>query len=248
MGSRKWRDPTTALAACSSDRPRADHGRPLSGPRGIRRPADIRPSSDADQRPARHARHRHPARAGQSVRHGPRYDALQQLSSKSHRHGNIGVMSGIGKHAIRDPRYSLAKWTKLAQYIRRRDPLCYVVDCPEPVRAADHIIPASLDMPDWQFFDPSNLRGSCRRHNTARGVAARLERETAQGVRPPPSRYSYGGTPAVKRGARGETRNGSGFLVGAAEADSPLPKSLSPVAYATISRDYSRRSPEHGDG
>jgi hypothetical protein len=41
---------------------------------------------------------------------------------------------------------------------------------------ADHIIPVDPEMPDWLFFDPNNLRGSCKRHNTARGVAAGLER------------------------------------------------------------------------
>jgi hypothetical protein len=131
------------------------------------------------------------------------------------------------------------RWTKLAQYIRKRDPHCYVINCPLPVKAADHIIPATLDMPDWQFFDPSNLRGSCRRHNTARGVAARLEREVAEGVAPPPRRYSYGARRAQRT---------VGFLSGATTHDSALPKSLPPVAYATISRDYSRSSPEHGDG
>jgi hypothetical protein len=44
---------------------------------------------------------------------------------------------------------------------------------------ADHIVEVHEGMPDWQFFDPTNLRASCRRHNWARGVAARLERETA---------------------------------------------------------------------
>jgi 5-methylcytosine-specific restriction endonuclease McrA len=41
----------------------------------------------------------------------------------------------------------------------------------------DHIIPVSPEMPDSLFLDPANLRASCKRHNTARGVAARLERE-----------------------------------------------------------------------
>jgi hypothetical protein len=133
-----------------------------------------------------------------------------------------------------DRRYSLMRWTKLAQYIRKRDPHCYVVNCPLPVKAADHIIPATLDMPDWQFFDPSNLRGSCRRHNTARGVAARLEREVAEGVAPPPRRYSYG----ARR---------SGFLSRATTHDSALPKSLHTARSSLVTADYSRNSAERGD-
>lgn len=42
---------------------------------------------------------------------------------------------------------------------------------------AGHIIPTYPGMPDSLFFDPMNLRASCKPHNTARGVAARLERE-----------------------------------------------------------------------
>jgi hypothetical protein len=126
-----------------------------------------------------------------------------------------------------DRRYSQARWTKLARYIRRRDPRCYVINCPEPVKAADHIIPSSLEMPDWQFFDPMNLRGSCKRHNTARGVAARLEREVASGVAPPPRRYSFGGflrTPTVR--------------------DMQLAKSLSPSPVSLVTSDYSRTKRE----
>jgi hypothetical protein len=44
---------------------------------------------------------------------------------------------------------------------------------------ADHIISVYPGMPDALFFGLSNLRAACRFHNSARGVAARLERETA---------------------------------------------------------------------
>jgi hypothetical protein len=41
----------------------------------------------------------------------------------------------------------------------------------------------SPDMPDGLFYSAANLRAACRRHNIARGVAARLERETSTVVR-----------------------------------------------------------------
>ena len=44
---------------------------------------------------------------------------------------------------------------------------------------ADRISAVYDGMPDAEFDFEANLRASCRRHNTARGVAARLERETA---------------------------------------------------------------------
>jgi hypothetical protein len=50
--------------------------------------------------------------------------------------------------------------------------------CPEPASVADHIIPVHPGMADDLFFGLGNLRAACKRHNTARGVAARLERET----------------------------------------------------------------------
>lgn len=139
----------------------------------------------------------------------------------------------------RERRYSSSRWRKLAAYIRQRDPMCYVVDCPQPVGAADHIIPATLDMPDSQFYDPTNLRGSCRRHNTARGVAARLERELAGGVRPAPRRYSFG---SVKRGASDETV----FLAGHRDNDTPPAVSTHTERWSTVTADYSRN--EAGDG
>ena len=64
--------------------------------------------------------------------------------------------------------------------LRRDGWRCRVVpDCPKRATIADHIEPVYPGMPDSLFFDERNLRGACRFHNYARGVAARLERETA---------------------------------------------------------------------
>lgn len=80
----------------------------------------------------------------------------------------------------RDPRYSGAKWRKVRLAVLRRDLYrCWVVNCEVAGNVADHINPVYLGMPDSEFFDPQNLRASCKRHNTARGVAARLERDMA---------------------------------------------------------------------
>jgi hypothetical protein len=43
---------------------------------------------------------------------------------------------------------------------------------------ADHIVPVWDEMPDDLFFAAANLRASCHRHNTQRGIAARYNRET----------------------------------------------------------------------
>jgi hypothetical protein len=140
--------------------------------------------------------------------------------------------------------YKKGRWKQTSAFVRARDPYCYVVDCPEPVRAADHIDPVSPATTMAEFHDVSRLRGSCRRHNTARGVAARLERELAGGVRPAPRRYSIGGSRTVKRDAAGGThthaRGMHGFLGGGADYDSPVAVSLSPKRYPLVTADYSR--------
>jgi hypothetical protein len=49
---------------------------------------------------------------------------------------------------------------------------------------SDHITPVAAWTTDAEFFDVNGLRASCKRHNTARGVAARLEREVAGEAEP----------------------------------------------------------------
>jgi hypothetical protein len=77
-----------------------------------------------------------------------------------------------------DRRYGSRRWKQLRLSILHRDLWsCFVPACPVSASVADHIIPTYPGMPDAVFFDPLKLRASCKRHNTARGVAARLERE-----------------------------------------------------------------------
>src|SRR5688500_8239775 len=89
-------------------------------------------------------------------------------------------------NARQDKRYTTHLWRKrritALNHARRT---CWVNGCPEPGNVADHINPVYPGMPDHEFYALSNLRASCKRHNTARGVAARLDRETRDGVAAP---------------------------------------------------------------
>jgi hypothetical protein len=77
-----------------------------------------------------------------------------------------------------DKRYGTRRWKKVRLGVLHRDLwACFVPGCGVSASVADHIIPVYPGMPDGLFFDATNLRASCRRHNTGRGVAARLERE-----------------------------------------------------------------------
>ena len=77
-----------------------------------------------------------------------------------------------------DKRYGTRRWKQTRLRVLHRDLwTCFAPGCPVSASVADHIIPVYPEMPNSLFFDEANLRGSCRRHNTARGVAARLERE-----------------------------------------------------------------------
>jgi hypothetical protein len=125
-----------------------------------------------------------------------------------------------------DPRYGSSKWRRVRLIVLDRDRHCYVISCPERANIADHINPVYQGMPDREFYALTNLRASCKRHNTARGVAARLQREIEGGVAPEPSRYSFGKAAFLRR-------------VGA--NDAPL-ANLSPSKRTTVvTADYSRR-------
>ena len=77
-----------------------------------------------------------------------------------------------------DRRYGSRRWKRVRLRVLHRDLwTCFVPACPVSASVADHIIEVYDGMPDGLFFDEWNLRASCRRHNTARGVAARLGRE-----------------------------------------------------------------------
>ena len=86
-----------------------------------------------------------------------------------------------------DRRYGTRRWKRTRLRVMHRDLwLCFVPSCEVRASVADHVIPVYPGMPDALFFDERNLRASCRRHNTARGVAARLERELSGGNDAPP--------------------------------------------------------------
>ena len=100
--------------------------------------------------------------------------------------------------AATDKRYGTRRWKRVRLTVLVRDLYrCWVPTCPVSANVADHIEPSTLDMPDWLFYSLDNLRASCRRHNTARGVAARLEQETRGVAAPYPnvlrSRHAFGG-------------------------------------------------------
>jgi hypothetical protein len=110
-----------------------------------------------------------------------------------------------------DPRYHTRRWKETRLRILRRDLwTCWVPDCAYPVNTADHIIPVTPDMENSLFFDPENLRASCRPHNVRRGVAARLERETA-GMSGPQGNPRYPSRLELVRhyGSRGATAKGN---------------------------------------
>jgi hypothetical protein len=83
-----------------------------------------------------------------------------------------------GPHS--DKRYRTARWRNVRLRALNRDGWrCYVASCMLVGNVADHIAPVNAWTTDAEFFDVNGLRASCRRHNTARGVAARLECELA---------------------------------------------------------------------
>ena len=85
-----------------------------------------------------------------------------------------------------DKRYGTRRWKRVRLRVLHRDLwTCFAPTCSVSASVADHIIEVYEGMPDALFFDEWNLRASCRRHNTARGVAARLEREVGGDDRVP---------------------------------------------------------------
>lgn len=86
----------------------------------------------------------------------------------------------------RDPRYGSRRWQRVRLAVLNRDMwVCRIVPgCPTRASVADHIHPVYEGMPDGMFFGMGNLRGGCRRHNIARGLAASLETDAAPAVGP----------------------------------------------------------------
>ena len=110
---------------------------------------------------------------------------------------------------VTDKRYNTQRWRRVRRLVLQRDMYrCWITGCPRLANQCDHIIAAEPGLTDSLFFGMHNLRASCRPHNTARGVAAKLERETSEGVRPPGLTVFDGGPglrrdPPLGRGKRG---------------------------------------------
>ena len=127
-----------------------------------------------------------------------------------------------------DKRYGTKRWQRVRLRVLQRDLwTCYVKGCGRIVGRAhcDHISAVYPGMPDAEFYAESNLRASCQRHNVARGVAARLEREVSEGV----SQAQPSATPFGRSGR---------FLRERSKLDRPL-DNLSPLD--SLSGDYTAR-------
>jgi hypothetical protein len=82
-----------------------------------------------------------------------------------------------------DPRYHSSRWRRTAQLVTRHGlASCWATDCYRTANVAGHIRPVYPGMPDAEFYDRSNLRPSCRRHNLLKGFSEALERETSRTV------------------------------------------------------------------
>ena len=131
-----------------------------------------------------------------------------------------------------DKRYGTKHWRETAKLVLVRDLYqCYVTTCEEHGAMADHINPVYPGMPDSEFFDMGNLRASCKRHNWARGVAARLLRDETGVVEQRRSAYSYG----------------HGFLKHGVGHESPLANLYTQSRDPALFGDFTRRAPERGD-
>src|SRR6185369_2756544 len=71
-----------------------------------------------------------------------------------------------------DKRYGTRRWKRVREQVLRRDlERCQIVPgCQRTATVADHIEPATPEMPDALFFDTRNLRAACAPHNLSRGV------------------------------------------------------------------------------
>jgi 5-methylcytosine-specific restriction endonuclease McrA len=90
--------------------------------------------------------------------------------------------------ATSDPRYHTTAWARVRLAILDRDRwVCQVRDkgCTHGATAVDHITPA---VEGGDFYDPANLRATCRRCNSTRG--SRLAMSRAARYRNTEARYA----------------------------------------------------------
>lgn len=99
-----------------------------------------------------------------------------------------------GNRQPTDLRYSNRRWRTVRLRVLARDGEACMIEagCPFRATVADHIVPVYPGMPDSEFYDPTNLRASCRGHNLARPIIDATAQ--ARGEAPParPSRSIYG--------------------------------------------------------
>jgi hypothetical protein len=76
-----------------------------------------------------------------------------------------------------EPRYRSYRWRKLARSVVSASRSCWA--CSAPATCCDHIVSVYPGMPDSEFFDRRQLRGSCRKHNLMKGSAEALQRDLA---------------------------------------------------------------------
>ena len=85
-----------------------------------------------------------------------------------------------------DPRYKTGKWNRTSRAVLIRDGYeCRIEPgCPTRAKVADHIIPVSSGLSDFEFFAMSNLRAGCLLHNVARGMNEKaMQTSTTKGNR-----------------------------------------------------------------
>ena len=88
---------------------------------------------------------------------------------------------------VSDRRYNSQRWRRVRRLVLQRDMYrCWITGCPRLANQCDHIILVEPGFPDSLFFGmnkPPRIVPTAQ--HTARGVAAKLERETSEGVRRP---------------------------------------------------------------
>jgi len=132
-----------------------------------------------------------------------------------------------------DKRYRGTRWRKTVRplILARDKEQCFVLGCPRRGNVVDHINPVYPGMPDREFYDERNLRASCHKHNTTRGMVANYEREIRDGV------AIHVHNPLVNRRRS---------LTARVYNNSPLAKSTHTSPHPVITGDYSRRSRANG--
>jgi len=103
-------------------------------------------------------------------RHGRKKPWMAKKKGRNERELTTGKLKKPFMNYTTDPRYHSPSWKATREAVLQRDPVC--VWCLElskltPSTEADHVIP-SRRLPDYEFYDQSNIVGSCRSCNSRR--------------------------------------------------------------------------------